>query len=117
MYVAYLSTTILAALACGFAACLNFAGADYVAAVADRVRVDRRWMVPLGVLLACGAVGLVAGLAATALGLAAATGLVVYFIGALGAHLRVGDRQFGGAVFFLVLALSAFATNVGYHHG
>lgn len=115
MHVTYLTTAILAALANGYAACLNFVGAESVKIVADRVGVSRGWMVPLGMLLACGAAGLLAGLAVPALGRAAATGLVLYFICALTAHVRVGDRQIGAAVFFLVLAAAALMTNVAYH--
>jgi hypothetical protein len=116
MQLAYLGTTILAALANGYAAALNFAGAEAVKAVADRVRVPRRWMVPLGTLLASGALGLLAGIAVPGLGTAAATGLVVYFICAVLVHLRVRDRQIGGAVCFLLLAAGALTTNVAYHH-
>ena len=115
MQVTYLVTTILAALANGYAAVLNFAGADSVKVVADRVQVSRAWMVPLGALLASGAVGLLTGFAVPALGTAAAIGLVLYFICAVTAHLRVRDRQIGGAVFFLLLAAAALTTDVGYH--
>ncbi len=115
MHVTYLVITILAAIANGYAASLNFVGAESVKVVADRVQVSRRWMVPLGTLLASGAVGLLAGFAVPALGTAAAIGLVVYFICAVTAHARVRDRQIGGAVFFLVLAAAALTTGVGYH--
>ena len=114
MHVTYLAMTILAALANGYAACLNFAGAESVKVVADRVRVARRWMVPLGMVLACGAAGLLTGLVVPALGTAAAIGLVLYFICAVTAHLRVHDRQVGGAVFFLLLAVAALATDLVY---
>ena len=112
MHLAYLVITIMAALANGYAACLDFVGAESVKAVADRVRVSRRWMVPLGALLASGAVGLLAGIAVPALGTAAAIGLVLYFICAVTAHLRVRDRQIGGAVFFLLLAAAALTTDL-----
>jgi hypothetical protein len=116
MYVTYFIATILAALANGYAASLNFVGAESVKVVADRVQVSREWMVPLGTLLASGAVGLLTGFAVPALGTAAAIGLVLYFICAVTAHLRVRDRQIGGAVFFLLLAVAALTTNVAYHH-
>lgn len=116
MHVSYLAVTVVAALANGYAAVLNFAGVESVKVVADRVRVSSRWMVPLGTLLAAGAVGLLAGLAVSALGTAAAIGLVLYFICAVSAHVRVGDRQIGGAVFFLLLATAALVTEIGYHH-
>ena len=116
MHVTYLATTILVALANGYAASLNFVGAESVKVVADRVQVSRRWMVPLGSVLACGAVGLLTGFAVPALGTAAAIGLVLYFICAVTAHLRVRDRQLGGAVFFLLLAAAALATDIAYHN-
>jgi hypothetical protein len=115
MHVMYLVTTILAALAYGYAASLNFVGAESVKVVADRVQVSRAWMVPLGTLLAAGAVGLLTGFAVPALGMAAAIGLVLYFIGAVTAHLRVRDHHVGGAVFFLLLAAAAVTTNLAYH--
>ena len=117
MHVTYLITTILAALANGYAAALNFAGAESVKVVADRVQVSRAWMVPFGLVLASGAVGLLTGLAVPALGTAAAIGLVLYFMCALTAHLRVHDHQLGGAVFFLLLAAAALTTDLAYRNG
>jgi hypothetical protein len=115
MHVSYVIATILAALANGYAAALNFVGAESVKLVADRVQVSRSWMVPLGMVLATGAVGLLTGFAVPALGTAAAIGLVVYFVCAVSAHLRVGDRQVGGAVSFLLLAAAALTTGLAYH--
>lgn len=112
MDIVYVVITVLAALAYGYAATLNFVGAESVKVVADRVRVSQRWMIPLGVLLASGAVGLLIGLAVPALGIAAASGLVVYFLCALSAHIRVNDRGVGGAVGFLVLALAVLTVEI-----
>jgi hypothetical protein len=113
MHVTYVAVTILAALMNAYAAALNFAGAESVRLVADRVRVSTRWMVPLGIVLACGAIGLLAGFAVPALGIAAATGLTLYFVCALSAHLRVRDPGVGGALTFLALAAAALAVSVG----
>jgi hypothetical protein len=96
MHVANLAVTILAVLMNGCAASMNFAGAKSVNVVADKVRVSQRWMVPFGVLLAAGTVGLGLGFAVPALGLAAAIGLVAYFVRALGAHVRVRDHATHG---------------------
>jgi hypothetical protein len=115
MYVIFMVTTCLAAFVNCYAAFLNFRGAESVKVVADRVRVPRSWMAPLGTLLAFGAVGLLAGFAVPVLGAAAASGLVLYFVCAVTAHLRVGDRQIGGAVIFLLLAAAALSANVAYH--
>jgi hypothetical protein len=114
MHITYIAITIVAAFANGYAASLNFVGAQSVKAVADRVRVSRKWMIPFGILLASGAVGLLTGLAVPALGTAAAIGLVLYFICAISAHLRAHDVQIGGAVTFLVLAVAALTSELAY---
>jgi hypothetical protein len=116
MHISYLVITILAALAYSYAACLNFVGAESVKVVADKVQVSQKWMFPFGILLAAGAVGLLIGFAVPALGTAAAIGLVVYFICALGAHRRVRDPQVAAAVSFLVLAVAALIAALGYHN-
>jgi hypothetical protein len=116
MHVIYVVTAITAAVVNGYASSLNFVGAESVKVVATRVQVSTRWMVPLGSLLACGAIGLLAGIAVPALGIAAAIGLIVYFICAVSAHLRVRDRGIGGAVFFLLLAAAALATDLAYRN-
>jgi hypothetical protein len=115
MHIAYVVVTIVVALAVGYAAALSLAGADSVKVVAAKVRVPQKWMIPFGTLLACGAAGLLAGLAVPALGTAAATGLVVYFICAVSAHIRVRDPKVGAAVSFLVMATAALVAGLGYH--
>nr|WP_042178713.1 DoxX family protein [Kibdelosporangium sp. MJ126-NF4]CEL13361.1 integral membrane protein [Kibdelosporangium sp. MJ126-NF4]CTQ99051.1 integral membrane protein [Kibdelosporangium sp. MJ126-NF4] len=70
------------------------AGANLVAAVGEFLRprwlldtmaecgVPHSWVFPLGSLKAAGAIGLLLGFAVPPIGLAAATGLVLYFVGA-----------------------------------
>ena len=115
MHIVYVAVTIMVALANSYAAGLSFAGAKSVKAVADRVRVPQTWMIPFGVLLASGAAGLLTGLAVPVLGMAAAIGLVVYFIGAVSAHVRVRDPRVAAAVSFLVMAVAALVVGLGYH--
>jgi hypothetical protein len=117
VHLAYIAVTVVAALANGCAAVLNLARAESVKLVADRVAVSQRWMLPFGLLLAAGAIGLVVGFAVPAIGVAAAVGLVVYFIGAIGAHLRAADRGVGGALFFLALAVSVLIADLAYRGG
>jgi hypothetical protein len=75
--------------------------------------------IPLGMLpflatcLIAGGIGLLAGLRYPALGIAAAVGLVLYFIGALIAHLRKGDvKGLPAPTSFLILAGVAFSLRV-----
>jgi len=114
MHVTYLVATVVAALANGYAASMNFTGAETVKVAADRVHVSYRWMAPFGATLAAGAVGLLAGLVVPALGTAAAIGLVLYFICAVTAHLRAGDRHLGAPLSFLALAAAALVTGLVY---
>ena len=114
MHIAYVVITILAALATGYAASLNFVGAESVKIAADRVHVSKKWMIPFGALLAAGAVGLLTGFAIPVLGRAAAIGLVLYFICAVSAHLRVRDSHIAAAVSFLVLVVAALVANLAY---
>ena len=116
MHIAYVVVTIAVAVANGYAAALNFVGAESVKVVADEVRVSRKWMIPFGILLASGAAGLLAGLVVPALGTAAATGLVVYFTCAVSAHIRVRDPKVAAAVSFLVMAVATLAVGLGYHN-
>jgi hypothetical protein len=115
MHIAYVLVTIMVALANGYAAALNFVGAESVKVAAEKVRVGQKWMIPFGILLASGAVGLLIGFAVPALGAAAAIGLIAYFICALSAHIRVRDPQVAGAVGFLVMAVAVLAVGLGYH--
>jgi DoxX-like family len=117
MHITYVVITIVAALMYGYAACLNFIGAESVKVVADKVRVSQKWMIPFGMLLASGAVGLLIGIAVPALGTAAAIGLVVYFVCALAAHIRAHDPQIAGALSFLAVALAALIVGLRYHYG
>ena len=59
-------------------------------------------------LAACelaGALGLVLGIWSPWMGVAAGIGLVIYFVGAVVSHLRVGDvKGMGPAVFMLIAA-------------
>ena len=117
MFVAYVAVTLLAAAVNGLAAVANLIGHEYPKAQADKLGLPRSWMVPLGTLLAAGALGLLVGLAVPAVGTIAAGGLVLYFVGAFGAHLRVRDDQLGPWATFFSLAVAALAVNVAYHLG
>lgn len=72
-------------------------------------------MRPLGTLLAAASLGLLAGLAIPPLGLLASAGLVLYFLGALAALLRVHDHQLAAWTLFFTTSLAALITNLTYH--
>jgi uncharacterized membrane protein len=118
MLAAYVAVTVVGAIAYAFAAVLNFTHNKSVAETAERLRVPVSWQVPLGFLLAAGALGLLAGFAVPALGTAAACGLVLYFLCAAGAHIRARDTRLlawvNWAAFFS-LAVAALVVGLAYH--
>jgi uncharacterized membrane protein YphA (DoxX/SURF4 family) len=111
MNVAYLVTTIL------LAAIVTFSGIGKIRRDPRIVQVIHEVIgVPLKyfpLLAACefaGALGVVLGIWWPILGVVAAVGLVIYFVGASVSHLRVGDvKGIGPAAFILVLAAAALA--------
>lgn len=115
MFAAYVTVTILAAVFNGIAAVTYLTGHEYPQAQADLKRVPRSWIPRLGALLAAGSTGLLAGFAVPLLGTLAAAGLVLYFLGALVAHLRVRSRQLAGWAVFFSVAVAALAVNLAYH--
>ncbi|MEU7840063.1 DoxX family protein [Micromonospora sp. NPDC049114] len=114
MFAAYVTVTIIASVFTGTAAVTYLIGHDYPKAQADMKRVPRSWLPVLGLLLAAGSVGLLAGFAVPLLGTLAAAGLVLYFVGALIAHLRVGSRDLVGWAVFFVTVLAALAVHLAY---
>jgi hypothetical protein len=115
MFTAYVTVTVLAAVFSGSAAVTYLIGHQYPKTQADLKRIPRSWVPVLGVLLAAGSLGLLAGFVVPILGILAAAGLVLYFVGALVAHLRVGSRQLVGWAVFFSTAVAALAVNLGYH--
>ena len=115
MFAAYVTVTILASVFTGSAAVFYLIGHDYPKAQADMKRVPRSWVPVLGLLLAAGSAGLLAGFAVPLLGALAAAGLVLYFVGALAAHLRVGSRNLVGWGIFFATSVAALAVNLTYH--
>lgn len=115
MFAAYATVTVVASVFTGIAAVTYLTGHDYPKAQADMKRVPRSCIPVLGSLLAAGSLGLLTGFAVPLIGILAATGLVLYFLGALIAHLRVGSRQLLGWAVFFSTSIAALAVNLGHH--
>lgn len=115
MFTAYVTLTIVASLFTGSAAVTYLIGHDYPKTQADMKGIPREFVPVLGMLLAAGCLGLLAGFAVPLLGTLAAAGLVLYFIGAIVAHLRVGSRQLIGPVVFFATMVAALTVNLTYH--
>jgi DoxX-like family len=106
---AYLALTILTAVAVAFSGVMKIRrDPKVVKVIHEIVGVPMEYLPLLAACEFAGALGLVAGIWWPSLGLAAGAGLVIYFIGAVVSHLRVGDTAgIGPAAFVLGLASAA----------
>jgi uncharacterized membrane protein YphA (DoxX/SURF4 family) len=103
MFIAAAVVSIFLAVALVISASGKLTKMAAVMEVMTRVGVpeDRVWL--LAVAEIAGAAGLLIGLFWWPLGVAAAIGVVAYFIGAVGAHIRVGDQKNVAPPAFLLL--------------
>jgi len=114
MFFAYVAVTTATIIANAAVAVADLRGARFVLANSAEVGVARSWLPVLGALKAAGAAGLLVGLLGVrVLGIAAAAGLVLFFTGALIAHLRA--KVFHNIAFpggYWVLAISSLVLAV-----
>ena len=112
MFTAYIVVTVLTAAANFFSATLDFIRYKQILINMARVGVSESWITILGILKAAGALGLLVGIGVSLVGMAAAVGLVLFFVAAIITHLRARDYSFGLAVVFLLLAVAALVLRV-----
>ena len=106
MFIALVITTaVLGLIAVNSAVMKLRRNEQVVGVIHETVGVPMRFLPVLAALEIAGAIGIVAGLWIEPLGIAAAAGLVAYFVGAVLSHLRVKDTK-GLAMPLVPLALS-----------
>ena len=114
MGIAYLAVTIVLASIVVFSGIGKLRKDPRIVKVIHEVVGVPMTFLPL--LAACefaGAVGLVLGIWLPPVGVAAAIGLFVYFVGAVVSHLRVGDAKgIGPAAFLLVMSAGALVLRI-----
>ncbi|OBH78727.1 hypothetical protein A5681_06700 [Mycobacterium scrofulaceum] len=89
MTIAYFVITLFTAAITAGIAVADLVPAGFVLANSAEVGVPRSWLPALGTVKLAGAAGLVVGVAGLRpLGIAAAAGLVLFFVGAVATHLR-----------------------------
>lgn len=115
MFAAYATITIFASLLFGSSSVIYLIGHEFPKAQLDMKGLPRAWGPVLGTMLALGSLGLLGGFAIPMLGTLAAYSLVLYFAGALLAHLRVGSRKLGNWALFFATAVAALGANLLYH--
>jgi hypothetical protein len=115
VFVAYLIVTVITIVANAAAAAADLARAGFVLGNSAEVGVPPSWLPLLATLKAAGAAGLLIGMSGVVLdiavlrylGIAAAIGLILFFTGALIAHLRARvfyNLYFPGTFWLLAIA-------------
>jgi hypothetical protein len=103
---------LLAALLAAVAA-MKLTHRPSVVASYARVGVPEHKLDLLAALLLAGATGLIVGLFVRPIGVAAALGVVAYFVGAIVAHVRAGDtRRLATPIVLELLAIAALALQI-----
>lgn len=105
MFIATVIVSLIFAAALTASAVGKFTQQESPMAVMDTVGFPRDKVWLLGVAEVAGAVGLIIGLWWWPLGVAAAIGTLLYFVGAIIAHVRVGDKQIAPAVALAVFSI------------
>ena len=114
MATAHLVVTGLCALMTAFSALMKIRrDPNVLKVIHETVGVPLKYCPILAACEIAGALGLVIGVWSPPVGVAAGIGLVVYFIGAVVSHLRVGDlKGLGAPAFMLGLAVASVALRI-----
>lgn len=113
-HIAVLIVMILTAVANAYAAVNDFTRPAWIIENMKRLAIPERWLPALGTLKALGALGLLAGIVVPWVGVAAAAGLVLFFVGAMVTAMRA--HWYGHLPFPLVwLALAVAALVLRLH--
>lgn len=112
MFLATLVVSIVLAVALAASTFAKLTRDERVTASLTGIGVPLSWFPFLGACELAGAVGLVIGLFFAPLGIAAAIGVILYFIGAVIAHLRAGDKALGPPLFLLALGVAALLLRI-----
>jgi hypothetical protein len=114
MHTAYLVITVVFALLVSFSGIVKISrDPRQVKVIHETIGVPLKYFPLLAACEFAGAVGLVVGIWWPFIGVAAGSGLVLYFLGAIVSHVYVGDiKGIGAAQFMLVVAGGALALRV-----
>jgi hypothetical protein len=105
--------TVLAIVSTAFVAVADLVRADFVLVNSASVGVPESWLTPLGLVKGAGAVGMLLGLLGVpAVGLAAAAGLTLFFVGAVATHLRARNFSLQFPLLYLALAVASMTSYV-----
>ncbi|PXX60850.1 DoxX-like protein [Nocardia tenerifensis] len=106
MRITALILSVLLAAAMLQSGAMKFVRPAWILKFSQAVHITTAQLTALGSLQIAATIGLVWGIWFPPFALAAAIGLVLYFVGAIVAHIRAGDRNILGATVFLALSIA-----------
>jgi len=110
MFTAYIVVSIFTAAANTYAAIVDFRRPQWVVDNVTKWGGSHSWLFPLGVFKAAGVLGLLAGIGVPLIGVAAAIGLVLFFVGAIAVVIRARwYSHLRWPVTYLLLAVASLA--------
>ena len=110
MFTAYIIVIVLTAAANTYAAIVDFRRPQWVLDNMTNWGGSHSWLFTLGALKAAGALGLLVGIGVPSIGIAAAIGLVLFFVGAIAVVVRTGwYSHLPWPVTYLLLAIGSLA--------
>ncbi|WP_405708193.1 MULTISPECIES: DoxX family protein [unclassified Streptomyces] len=112
MFIGYAVVAALLALGLSASAFMTFTRNPQVAGSTTKLGVPDSWLPWLATAKTAGVLGLLAGLVVPPLGMAAAVGLVLYFVGAVIAHLRAKDYAVAPVVVLTLLSVVALVLRI-----
>ncbi len=117
VFTAYVVVAAVTILANAWATVADLLPARFVLATMAEVGVPRSWLVPLGLVKGAGVAGLLIGLLGVRpLGIAAAIGLMLFFIAALAVHVRARVfRNIAAPATYFALATASAVLAAGAH--
>lgn len=107
MFIATIVVSVLLALAATGSGVAKLKKDPKVVGPISALGVPLSWLPRLAAAEFAGALGLLVGLAVPAIGIAAATGLVLYFLGAVVTHLRAGDKNIAAPGVLMLISVAA----------
>jgi hypothetical protein len=115
MFTAYIAVTVLTIVALTFSATVDFVRYHQVLTNMAKAGVPESWITRLGLLKAAGAVGLLVGIAVPPVGVAAAVGVMLFFIGAIITHVRARWYSFSYPSVYLLLAVGCLVLGLAWY--
>ncbi|MEV0296923.1 DoxX family protein [Nocardia sp. NPDC050710] len=113
MFVATVIVSVLLAAMLTMSATVKITRRQPMVQVYADLGVPDSWLNRLAALLLAGAAGILIGLWWAPLGIAAAVGLILYFLGGIGFHVKAGDwKNLPAPTVFLGLAVAALVLRV-----